>query len=372
MYVVTVDWFFCSHFLDRALAARDAGFEVLLAARLESPTVQLEREGITTVSWNVSRDGISPLREVAAIRQLVSIYRHAKPDIVHHVAIKPIVYGTLAALLTSVPHIVNAPVGMGFAFTAAGIPARLLKPLLTLLLRMLLGARGARVIFENADDRSFAVQRGLVPESSALLIRGAGVDLTRFQPSPEPKGPVRVALIARMLKEKGVEEFVAAARQLRREGLQAEWLLVGAPDSNNRGSLTQDQLMQWHNEGVVRWLGERRDIERVLAETHIVALPSYREGLPKALLEAMAAAKPVITTDVPGCREVCLHGVNGLLVRPRDAAALAAAMRELIEAPEKRSELGLAGRRLAEQYFSTKLVQRETLALYQSLAQQRT
>jgi glycosyltransferase involved in cell wall biosynthesis len=170
-----------------------------------------------------------------------------------------------------------------------------------------------------------------------------------------------------MLKEKGIEEFVAAAKLLRAEGVAADWLLVGAPDPYNRGSLTATQLEQWHDEGVVRWLGERSDIVEVLAKSHIATLPSYREGLPKALLEAMAAGKPIITTDVPGCREACLHEVNGILVPPRDSVALAAAMRELITNARKRTQLGHSGRLIAEEFFSSQLVQRQTLAVYRSL-----
>lgn len=372
IYVLTVDWFFCSHFLDRAKAAREAGFEVFLVARVERSTQQLEHIGIKTIPWDVSRHGITPWREIASLVTLIRVYRRVRPDIVHHVAIKPIIYGTFAALSTSVPHVVNAPVGMGFTYVSKGVVARLLRPAVSLLLRVFLAPRDAHVIFENSDDRSLAVRRGLVPASSALLVRGAGVDLTRFSPKPEPVGRIRVALIARMLKEKGVEEFVAAARQLRTEGIEADWVLVGAPDPHNRGSLTQAQLEKWNTEGIVRWLGERQDIDQVLAETHIVALPSYREGLPKALLEAVAAGKPIITSDVPGCREVCLNRVNGLLVPAKDAGALSEAMRDLINNSEKRRAFGYQGRRIAEQYFSTQLIQEQTLALYQSLLSRQT
>lgn len=368
MYVFTVDWFFCSHFLDRAIATRDAGFDVTLVSRFTRSPQRLQELGIKTIPWDITRNGLSPWPEVSAVLQLIQIFRGARPDIVHHVAIKPIVYGTLAALWTSVPHIVNAPVGLGFAYASDSVAARFLRPGIALLLRLLLAPRNARVVFENSDDRSLAVRRGLVPPSFAFLIRGAGVDLARFTPRPEPTtGPIRIALIGRMLKEKGVEEFVTAARRLRGEGIQAEWLLIGAPDPNNRGSLTEAQLERWNTEGIVHWLGERSDIDDLLAATHIVALPSYREGLPKALLEAMAAAKPIITTDVPGCRELCINGVNGLLIPARDASALSGALRYLIQAPEQRKLFGQEGRRLVEHYFSTDLVQEQTLALYNSL-----
>ena len=324
------------------------------------------------ISWEVARNSLWPWREIASVFQLFRIYRRVRPDIVHHVAIKPIVYGTLAALAGSVRHVVNAPVGMGFTFTSVGGAACFLKPWVTLLLRLFLAPQRARVVFENVDDLGQAVAQGLVPASSACLIRGAGVDLKRFTPRPEPPGTVRIALIARMLKEKGVEEFVAAARALRADGIQAQCLLVGAPDPQNRGTLTEAELQRWHNEGSVVWLGNRRDIVQVLATTHIVVLPSYREGLPKALLEAMAAGKPIITTDVPGCRDLCENEVNGLLVPAKNANALAKAMRELIQYPLKRLAFGQKGRRIVERHFSTQLVQEQTLALYQGFFPDRT
>lgn len=367
MYVATVDWFFCSHFLDRAIAARHAGFDVLLAAHLEGSVRQLELDAIRALPWDVSRKNVVPWSEASSLLQLVRHYKRERPDIVHHIAIKPIVYGTFAALVTRVPHIVNAPVGMGFAFASTGSMARVLKPVVKLLLKLTLAPRSTKVVFENADDLSNAVRHRFLPLSSAVLIRGAGIDLERFRPTPEPAGRVRIVLVGRMLREKGVREFVGAARQLRCEGIQAEWVLIGGPDAHNLGSLNQSTLDRWNAEGVVTWLGERRDVDLLLAASHIVALPSYREGLPKSLLEAMAAGKPIITTDVPGCREVCLNEVNGLLVPARDIGALAAAMRDLIQNPQKRIRFGLEGRRLAERCFSTQLVQEQTLALYRDL-----
>jgi glycosyltransferase involved in cell wall biosynthesis len=367
LYVLTVDWFFLSHFSDRAIAAADAGFRVSVACRRSGVALELPKARTKWVDWNVTRKGLSPRREVAAIRELVAIYKREQPDIVHHVALKPIIYGTLAARIAGVPRIINAPVGMGFVFTSKGVLARVMRPLVQLLLAGSLAPRGSRVIFENRDDLQTAVSKGLVPTSAAVLIRGAGVDLERFVPSPEPTGSVRVMLIGRMLKDKGVYEFVAAARKLRAEGVDAEWILVGAPDDENRASIDTDRLRRWDNEGVIRWLGARGDMPKLLKSAHIVALPSYREGLPKSLLEAMAAGRPIVTTDVPGCREVCAHGVNGLLVPPRDEDALAEALRELIEDPERRIRFGAAGRKRAESEFSTRLVQEKTLAVYREV-----
>ncbi|MBK1617743.1 hypothetical protein CKO42_04590 [Lamprobacter modestohalophilus] len=367
LYLVTVDWFFYSHFVERALAARDAGYQVAVVCRPLQHQDAIESLGIRVIPWSVSRNGVAPWRELGSLLQLMRIYRRERPDLVHHVALKPIVYGGLAASFGTVGQIVNAPVGMGFTFSSKTVFARRLRPMIQFLYRRLLPIRGAKVVFENRDDRRDAIENRLVLASSAYLIRGAGVDLARFKPTPEPQGSVCISLIGRMLKEKGVEEFVCAARKLRENGIDAQYWLVGPRDRENRGSLSERQLRDWEQEGLVTWLGERCDIPTLLAESHIVALPSYREGLPKALLEALAAGRPIITTDVPGCREVCEHGVNGLLVPPGDVDALAEAMRILIQSPAMRMAFGIAGRNRAEREFSNAKVESDTLALYRVL-----
>jgi len=367
LYLVTVDWFFYSHFADRAVAARKAGYDVTVVCRVLQHRDKIEALGIRVIPWSVSRNGIAPWWELVSLAQLVHIYRREQPDLVHHVALKPIVYGGVAGLFGPVGQAVNAPVGMGFTFSSNTAGARLLRPIIHVLYRRLLSLRGAQVVFENRDDRRDAIQRRLVPASSAHLIRGAGVDLARFKPLPEPSGPVRILLIGRMLKDKGVEEFVCAAAKLRKQGIEAQCWLIGEPDLENRGSLRAQQLHDWQQQGLVTWLGKRDDVPKLLSQSHIVALPSYREGLPKALLEALAAGRPVIASDVPGCREVCADGVNGLLVPARDVDALAEAMRVLIQDPGKRKAFGRAGRVRAEQEFSTEKVQADTLALYQTL-----
>lgn len=369
LYVVTVDWFFCSHFAERAVAARNAGYRVAVACRPLQHRESIEALGVRVIPWMVSRNGIRPWQELKALLALAAIYRRERPDLVHQVALKPIIYGGLAGMLAGVSgtvRTINAPVGMGFAFSSNRPTARLLRPMIRRLYRGLLAVRGAHVVFENGDDLRNAIEQRFVPSSSAHLIRGAGVDLRRFQPVPEVSGTIRVLLLGRMLREKGVEEFVRAAALLQERSLDAAFDLAGPADPENRGSLTERQLRDWDRQGLVNWLGACRDVPGLLARSHIVVLPSYREGLPKALLEALAAARPIIATDVPGCREVCQHGVNGLLVPPRDAQALAGAMQTLIASPEQRKAYGLAGRKLAEQAFSTDRVQAETLALYRS------
>jgi glycosyltransferase involved in cell wall biosynthesis len=281
---------------------------------------------------------------------------------------KPIIYGTIASLLLGVPAIVNAPVGLGFAFTANTLRARLLRLILAPALRLLMNPRRGKVVFENEDDLNCFVERGTVRASDAVLIRGAGVDVTKFRMLPEPDcGPVVVTLTARMLRDKGVYEFVEAAALIKKQGVSARFLMVGSPDPANPASIPQKTLKNWVREGSVEWLGHRTDIAELLAASHIVCLPSYREGLPKSLLEALACGRAVVTTDVPGCRQTVSHGHNGLLVPPRDPAALAAALLLLIQNASKRKQLGANGRKMAEEFFSSGLIVSSTIRLYESI-----
>jgi glycosyltransferase involved in cell wall biosynthesis len=366
LYLVTEDWFFCSHFLDRAVAASKAGYEVTVVAREGVHGDVIRRAGLNFIPLAFDRRGTNPMHEAAICLQLWRLYRRYRPDIVHHVALKPILYGSLAALFSGRPFIVNAPVGMGFVFTSQRLLARLLKPIVLFGMRHLLNPRGSKVVFENKDDLASAVQSRLVRRECAELIRGAGVDTVRITARPEPEEPVRVILGARMLWDKGVSEFVEAAQIVRRTFPAVHFLLVGAPDAGNPASIPEEQLSLWQQNGWVQWLGHRNDMPELLETCHIACLPSYREGLPKFLLEALAAGRAVVATDVPGCREAVEPGVNGLRVPARDSVALARALMELIADGETRKQFGVNGRARAEREFASARVIDETLALYRS------
>jgi glycosyltransferase involved in cell wall biosynthesis len=364
VYLVTEDWFFCSHFLERARAARKEGYDVLVITNLSNHAEQIRAEGLRVADFGLDRGSTNPLKELAAIRRVWAVYQAEKPDIVHHVALKPVLYGTIAALICGVKAIVNAPVGMGYIFISSSLKARLLRIPVKLALRFLLNPRGSRVIFENGDDLDMLADAGYVERDKAELIRGAGINLCTYQPSPEPEGPPVVLLTARMLWDKGVGEYVEAARRVLAQGYKARFLLAGAPDPLNHASIPEETLKAWQDEGVVQWLGHRDDIPALLQASHIVCLPSYREGLPKSLLEALACGKPVVTTDVQGCRETVENGVNGFLVPVRDSKELARALVCLIEDSSLRVAMGKAGRKKAEDEFSSERVISETLQVY--------
>ncbi len=368
VFLVTEDWFFASHFMKRALAARAAGWRVFLVANSGDASEAIRAAGIEVIPVRFRRRRVNPFAELLFTLKLARIYRALKPDLVHHVALKPIVQGGLAARIAGVRAIVNAPVGLGYVFSSDRPLAKLLKPLVSLLLRYTLSPRRGWVIFENPDDLAELASRGMIRPQAASIIRGAGVDIRQFAPAPEPPPPVRVILIARMIREKGVADFVAAARRLLGKRSPAEFLLAGAPDEGNPDSLTEAELRGWEREGLVRWLGPRKDVAELLRGAHIACQPSsYREGLPKSALEAMAAGRPLVATDIPGCREAVVHGETGFLVPARDPDALAEALEKLIASPELRTRMGMAARRRAEQYFADEIICQQTVLVYQAL-----
>lgn len=364
LYFITEDWFFCSHFLDRAQAAQRAGHEVLVLTRVAGQGEMLRGLGFQLLPLGIERGGTNLLRELAVLRQIWQVYGKVRPDIVHHIALKPILYGSLVSRWRGVRAVVNAPVGMGYVFTAQDARGRLLRSLVRLALRALLNPPRSKVVFENEEDLAASVRAGSVAGSDAVLIRGAGVDTAVFAPQAAPPGPPIAVLGARMLRDKGVLEFIEAARLLRGRRVALRCVLVGAPDPANPSSLTREQLADWQAEGVVEWWGRRDDMAQVLGRSHIACLPSYREGLPKFLLEAMACGLPVVATDVTGCRQAVEDGVTGLLVPARNPVALAQALERLARDPVQRQQLGDAGRARALRRFGRDQVVQATLALY--------
>jgi len=364
LYLVSEDWFFCSHFIERAVAAQKAGYEVVVMTHIDQHADIIRARGLRVIPSGLDRASTNPLKELSFIAQVYRIYRSERPDIVHHVALKLVIYGTIAALMAGVQCMVNAPVGMGFVFISSSFKARILRLPVKIALRLLLNPPRSRVIFENKDDLNALVTDGYVRGNDVRLIRGAGIDLQTYMPVPEQEGEPIIVLVARMLWDKGVGEFVAAARRVRELGYKARFLLVGSPDPLNHATISEAILRGWQEKGIIEWLGHRTDIPFILSKSHIACLPSYREGLPKSLLEALASGRPVVTTDVHGCREVVDNGQNGLLVPVKNVEALAQALITLIKNPGLRASMGAAGRMRAETEFSQERIISETLAVY--------
>jgi glycosyltransferase involved in cell wall biosynthesis len=364
LFFVTEDWFVCSHWLPIIIGAKAEGYDVVVVTRTNRHAGIIEKHGARVIPFGISRRGSNLFREIAAIRRLTGIYREERPDIVHHVAMKPMLYGSLVAHLLRIPHTFNWVAGMGWLFVSNERQAKVLQAVVRKVLGMLL--RGTSVIVENKDDREIIAGLG-VGAGHIKLVRGAGVDTAMYAPSPQPDGVPLVVLPARMLWDKGVGEFVDAARQLRQRGVQARFALVGEPDPENPASVPEEQLLAWRQEGAVEWWGRSEDMPQVYAQSRIVCLPSYREGLPKSLLEAASCARPVVATNVPGCRDVVRDGDNGILVEARNAGALADALARLLANPKLCGQMGQRGRERVLQEFSQERIVSQVLSLYREV-----
>jgi glycosyltransferase involved in cell wall biosynthesis len=370
LFLVTEDWYFCSHRLPVARAARDAGFEVVVATRVRDHGDAIRAEGFQLCPLPWRRRGDRLLGNGRALAALVALYRRERPDIVHHVALKPVVFGGVAVRLAfprgvARPVVIAAVTGLGSGLAAGTALARIGRRVAARAVR--LATSGGPVIVQNPEDAAVLARLG-ADLARVVLIRGSGVDTGHFLPLVDPSGPpVTVALVARMLRGKGVLDAVAAVRRLRAQGLAIELTLAGPTDPDNRDSLDESTLAALAAGPGVEWLGRVEDVREVWRRAAIAVLPStYGEGVPKALLEAAACARPIVATDMPGCREVVRSGETGLLVPPHDIGALAEALAALAGDPARRQAMGHAGRVLAEREFGEGAVARQTLALYQT------
>jgi glycosyltransferase involved in cell wall biosynthesis len=362
LFLVTEDWYFVAHRLALAIAAREAGYAVSVATRVRKHGDIIRAAGLKLIPFENSRSSLNPFGEFWTLVRLTRLWLREKPDVAHHVAMKPVLYGSIAARIARTPRVINALAGMGWLFTSGTGRARWLKPVVRRALRLLL--KSGPVLVENPDDAKLLVHMG-VPEGLIRRIAGSGVDLQRFSPQPEPGGVPVVLLCARLLWHKGVGEFVAAARLLKERGIAARFVLAGEPDQANPSAIPQDQIGQWVEEGVVEYVGWVDDMPQLLAGSCVVCLPSYYgEGIPMALIEAAASGRPIVTTDMPGCREAVHSGDNGLLVPPRNPGALADELARLIADPVLRRKMGARGRIRAEREFGADGVIRQILALY--------
>jgi glycosyltransferase involved in cell wall biosynthesis len=365
IYVVTEDWYFLSHRLPMARAARAAGYEVHVATNVGEDADDIRQEGFVLHPVRFARGQLSPLRTLGTILALRKIYRQVDPAIVHHVAMQPTILGIVASFGRKFATI-YAITGLGYAFIADSGRTRSLRRGIRMLLRFGLNRRRAIGLVQNPDDREVLAELGVKPDHIAL-IAGSGIDADRFRPIPEPDGQVTLAFVGRMLDDKGVRTLMAAHRILRESNVACALLLAGTPDPANPASIPQTEIASFGREPGVTWLGQVADIATIWRRAHIAVLPSRREGLPKSLLEAAACGRPLIATDVPGCREIVINEKTGLLVPVDDPQALAAAIARLVRSSAQRVRLGVGARRLVDERFSADLIGKATVALYQRL-----
>lgn len=360
------DWHFLSHRLGLALAARDAGLTVVVIVPPGKRTDEIRAHGLTVETVPISRNMGGIWRDLAAVWRVAQVCRRHRVALVHAFALKPILVGALAARLAGIPALTATISGMGYIFINSSAKARLLRAFVLGAFRLLLDRPGTAVIVQNKDDFA-AVTSTIAKRQRTHLIAGSGVDPQAWPLLPEPDAqPPLAVLPARMLWDKGVGELVEAARLLKARNVPIRLALAGDSDPGNPRCIPLDQLRAWAAEGLVEWWGHQTDMLSVWARAHIAVLPSYREGLPKALLEAASCGRPAVTTDVPGCRELVEHEANGLLVRVREAAPLADALERLACSPEERRRLGAEARRRVETTFADRIVHEQIIGLYRT------
>ena len=369
IFVVNTPAFFLSHRLPLARAALKAGFQVHIATP-DGPEVQtIQSIGFTHHVVPFTRRGQNPLNELGTLLRLVKLFRRVRPKLVHLITIKPVLYGGIAARVAGIKSVVSAVSGLGSVFLADSIIARIRRGLVILLYRAAFKQKRLTVIFQNLNDRDVLLGVNALNDDQAKIIRGSGVNLEDYPCLPQPFGKPVVVMASRLLKDKGVLEFVEAARLLHDQGIEVEMRLIGSPDPGNPTSVMRQEMEHWQNEGLVKLLGFRKDIAAQYADANVVCLPSYREGLPKSLVEAAACGRAVVTTDVPGCRDAITPGVTGLIVSVKDPLALADGIQTLIKDPELRISMGQAGRALAEEAFTIEKIVDQHMEIYRDLIQ---
>jgi len=363
LLIANTDWYLYRFRLSLARALRAHGMDVVLVSPGGPYVASIQAEGFRWRQWEVGRQSVNPLREIKAIADLVRIYHLEQPDLVHLHTVKPALYGSLAAHRARV-RVIRSVTGRGYVFLGNDFKAGWLRPVVKALFRFAM--RSGFTLFENETDRQYFIGEKLVKKECSDLIEGVGVDTQFYQPLPEPDGTPVVLMASRMLWDKGVETLVQAARLLQTK-VKARVVLVGEPDPGNPASIAVETLQRWQAEGLVEWWGWQNDMRSAFAACHLVTLPSFGEGIPTVLLEAAACGRSIVTTDVPGCREVVQDGVNGLLVPPRDPDALAAALARLIGDPRLRGKMSLSSRKIAVDRFDSQKIIDQTLAIYQKV-----
>lgn len=367
VFVVNEYSFFMSHRVHLAREARRQGYDVFLISGGHIPELPEDRE-FETYFLNLSRRGMSLFSELRMILRLFQIYRELRPDLVHLLTIKPVVYGGIAARIARVPAVVFAITGLGYVFTAQGFKSRILRRIVSLLYRLAFTHKNFKVIFQNPDDRDYLLKEGLLSVKNCKLIRGSGVDPEEYPLLPFEGGVPLVVFASRLLRDKGVYEFVEAARMLKEKHVCARFAIVGAPDDGNPTSVSKKDLDLWRAKNWVEIWGHSTDMVSVFQKAQVVCLPSYREGVPRVLIEAASCGRPVVATDAPGCREIVKDNVNGILVPIKDSKSLALGLEKLIQSEALCREMGKRGRERVMSEFSLGLVIQSTLEVYRELA----
>lgn len=370
LFVVVEDKAFLIQRLNLALAVKEAGYDVYVASTKSEHSKEIEKLGFKYINTGASRKSKNPFKEILSIFKLYKIYRFIKPDIVHHISIKPVLYGSIAAKFAKVPKIINLINGLGYVFVEDySFKRKLFKKFISLFYKFSLSSKNVRVIFQNPDDRNYFVENKIVDEEKCTVILGSGVDTEKFKPFPGPEGIIKVLFCSRMLWDKGIKYLIEASKMLKKDGVEFELTFAGEPDPSNPRSVTLNELNAWHNNGLINYIGFQNDMPKLLREHHIVVLPTYyREGVPLSLIEAASAGKAIITTDMPGCREIVKNEENGFLVKPKNSQDLYEKLKILIQSNQLRKDFSKESRKHVELLFSKEIVISATLSLYTTIS----
>lgn len=367
LYFANTEWYLYNFRLSLLKKVRERGDEVILISPPGNYGKRLGEEGFKWIPLPMDRRSLNPLTELRLIMAIIKIYAREKPDLVHHFTIKSVIYGSIAAVLTRVKYRINAITGLGHVFISESLRARLLRPLVGILVRFALNTRSGRLILQNTDDRDLFLKNRLIQPEYVRIIRGSGVNISRFSVVAnglQDGEPFRILLATRLLWEKGVAEYIEAAKLLKSDKQNMVFYLAGSPDTGNPAAVPHENIQSWVNDATIIALGHTDDMPSLLQQVDLVVLPSYREGTPRILLEAAACGLPIVTTDVPGCREIVVNGVNGLLVPARNGKALAQAIKFMADNPDERRRMGLAGRKKVIEEFDESIVINATMNVY--------
>lgn len=363
LFFVSEDWYFCSHRLELAVAAKQSGFDVYVMCKVTKHRHIIEAAGIKVLELEINRASFGIVSNIRLLYQVIALVRKIRPDIMHNVAQKPVILGSIAAKICRVERLVNALGGLGFVFSSSTRKAKVIKSILPYIYNIVL--RNAQLIVQNRDDRDYFLHTVNLPSDLVHLVPGAGVDTTRFEYCELPEtATTRVVLVARMLKEKGIAEYINAAKKVRGVASDVEFYLVGDIDPLNPHSFGRTELEKMSEDAGVKWEGPSDDIFRVWASAHVSVLPTYREGLPKSLLESASVGRPIVTTNVTGAREVVQDHVNGFLVPAKSSELLSERILQLVNDRALCKKMGKESRRMVEESFSSKVIIPQCLSIY--------
>ena len=365
LFIISEDWYFVSHRLALAKSAIQVGYNVALLSRYTNHRKAIENANIETIDWPLDRSSKNPIKELIAIISVISSIRQFRPSIIHSVAMKPVIYSSIASLFTGLDNRIFALAGLGFVFTSNKSYAKILRPFLKVIFSLLFKGKKTKLILQNPDDQRQLLSEGVINPKNIRLIRGAGVDTKTFSFKTIPSNMPIIILPSRMLWAKGIQDFIDCAKVINIDNIMARFVLVGTPDDQNPDSISTQLLTEWHKDGVIEWWEFQSDMPNVFHQSTIVCLPTtYGEGLPKSLLEAASCGRPIVAYDVPGCREIVKDGYNGYLVQPKSIDGLVEAIILLINNYKLCVQMGKDGRKLVKKYFTQEKIAQETMAVW--------